>query len=68
MKTNIRKAVETDFEQIHALFIEFAEFEKLPEKMVNTVERMREEQDFFNCWVAETSDHKIVGYATCFFC
>lgn len=68
MGINVRKAIASDFEQIHALFVEFPEFEKLPEKMVNTVERMNEEQAFFNCWVAETSDHEIAGYVTCFFC
>lgn len=65
---NIRRAIESDFEQIHTLFIEFAEFEKLPEKMVNTVERMKAEKDFFNCWVVEAPNNQIVGYATCFFC
>ncbi|MDR2914618.1 MAG: GNAT family N-acetyltransferase [Tannerella sp.] len=68
MKINIRKAVENDFGKIHALFVEFAEFERLPEKMVNTVERMEAEKEYFNCWVAETNDDQIIGYVTCFFC
>lgn len=65
---NIRKVEDTDFEQLNALFKEFAAFEMLPEKMTNTVERMKEERDFFHCFVAETSDKKIVGYVTYFFC
>ncbi len=63
----IRKATENDFEHIHALFVEFSCFEKYPEKMVNTVERMKAEQEFLNCWVVETAEYKIVGYVTCFF-
>lgn len=65
---NIREAQVSDFESIHALFKEFAEFEKLPEKMTNTVDRMIAEKDFFNCFIAETSDNKIIGYVTYFFC
>jgi len=68
MKINIRKATESDFEQIILLFKEFAEFEKLPEKMINSVDRMETEKDLFNCFVAETQDNEIVGYAVCFFC
>jgi len=68
MKINIRKATELDFEQIILLFKEFAEFEKHPEKMVNSVERMETEKDLFNCFVAETPDNEIVGYAVYFFC
>lgn len=65
---NIREAQVSDSESIHALFKEFAEFEKLPEKMTNTVDRMIAEKDFFNCFIAETSDNKIIGYVTYFFC
>ena len=67
MEITIRNAVETDFPQIVDLFMEFATFEKLPEKMTNTVEKMIQEKDFFHCFVAETSDKQIVGYATYFF-
>ncbi|GHT07886.1 hypothetical protein FACS189426_02180 [Bacteroidia bacterium] len=65
---NIRNIEEADFEQIVNLFQEFALFEKLPDKMNNSVERMTVEKDFFHCFVAETNDHKIVGYASWFFC
>ena len=67
MNIKIRKAIESDFEQINILFREFAEFEKLPEKMINSVERMRMEKELFNCFVAETPDKEIVGYAVYFF-
>jgi GNAT superfamily N-acetyltransferase len=67
MEITIRTAAESDFPQIVELFMEFATFEKLPEKMTNTVERMMKEKDFFHCFVAETVDKRIIGYATYFF-
>lgn len=68
MEINIRFAEETDYGQLIDLFKEFALFEKLPEKMTNTVDKMIVEKEFFNCYVAETTDKKIVGYVTFFFC
>ena len=68
MEITIRSAKEKDYSQIVDLFLEFATFEKLPEKMVNSVDRMIKEKNYFNCFVAETTDNRIVGYATYFFC
>ena len=68
MKFTIRVAVEADFEPIVNLFKEFAAFEKVPERMLNSVERMKAEQNFFHCFVAENTDKVIVGYVTHFFC
>lgn len=67
MNIKIREAKEADFQQIVDLFKEFAEFEKLPDKMTNSEERMKKEQEYFNCYVAETDDLEIVGYVTYFF-
>jgi GNAT superfamily N-acetyltransferase len=67
MEIQIRNAEESDFAQLLELFKEFAEFEKLPERMVNTPERMAEEKDYLRGFVAETNDKRIVGYATFFF-
>lgn len=67
MGVRIRKAEESDFKTIITLFKEFATFEKHPEKMVNTEERMLQEQAFFNGLVAE-HEGKIIGYAAYFFC
>ncbi len=67
MEIKIRNIRESDFNQLLELFKEFAEFEKLPERMINTPERMAEEKDYLKGFVAETIDKKIVGYATCFF-
>lgn len=63
----IRAVDEKDFPQLVDLFSEFALFEKMPDKMVNSVDRMIAERDFFNCLVAVTSDDQIIGYATYFF-
>jgi L-amino acid N-acyltransferase YncA len=68
MEITIRSAKETDYSQIVDLFKDFATFEKLPEKMTNSVDRMIKEKDFFNCIVAETRDKRIIGYVTYFFC
>lgn len=63
----IRPVEEKDFPQIVDLFSEFALFEKMPDKMANSVDRMIAERDFFNCFVAVSSDDGIIGYATYFF-
>lgn len=68
MNYSIRPINPSDFSQLIDLFSEFAAFEKMPEKMTNTVEKMQNENDFFHGFVAETADHTIVGYATFFFC
>jgi GNAT superfamily N-acetyltransferase len=67
MEISIRPICNADFEQIVELFREFALFEKLPERMTNSVEQMQAEKEFFNGFVAETNTGKIVGYATYFF-
>lgn len=67
MNYNIRLATEKDFEQLITLFKEFALFEKAPEKMKNSVEKIKKEKEFFNCFIVETSDKKIIGYAIFFF-
>jgi ribosomal protein S18 acetylase RimI-like enzyme len=68
MSIIIRKAEENDYPGIVNLFQEFAAFEKLPEKMTNSVEKMLQEKEFFHCFVAITPANLIVGYATYFFC
>jgi len=64
MSFNIRLAVEEDFEKIHALNKEFAQFIKTPEKFKITVEQMKEEMEFFKILIAESQDGDIVGFAT----
>ena len=67
MKFRIRKAVESDFSAVLSLVKELAEFQKLPHKVINSVEQMKIDQQFFNCLVAENEDRSIVGIATYFF-
>jgi GNAT superfamily N-acetyltransferase len=68
MDIEIRPAEEKDFARIFELIYELAVFENQSEQLLNSAERMREEKEFFNCYVAENQDRKIVGYATYIFC
>ena len=68
MKNIIIREIETgDFLFLIELFTEFAHFEKLTEKMVNSVDRMQNEQEWLNGYVATDDKGKIYGYATWFF-
>src|SRR5665648_1240075 len=67
MDITLRPAVENDFPAIVEMFREFAHFEHLDERLTNTVERMKAETEYFNCFVAVKDDTEIVGYATYFF-
>lgn len=67
MTYNIRKATENDFEAILGLIKELAAFENAPEKVLNTVEQMKAEQELFHCYVVETADLEIIGMALYYF-
>jgi GNAT superfamily N-acetyltransferase len=67
MEIEIRPVKESDFKLLIELFREFATFEKLPEKMTNTVEKMMEDREYFHCFVAVDRQNEIVGYVTYFF-
>ncbi|MFM2291978.1 MAG: hypothetical protein RIS29_1791 [Bacteroidota bacterium] len=67
MEIEIRPVDLSDFKQLIELFREFATFEKLPEKMTNTVEKMMEDREYFHCFVAVDRQNEIVGYVTYFF-
>ena len=64
---NIRNAEEKDFPEVLALIKELASFENAEKEVINTVEQMRQEKDYFNCFVAETDDNEIVGMALYYF-
>ncbi len=66
MSFKIRRATPPDFESIHALNKEFAQFIKTPEKFKITVEQMHEEQGHFCILVAENEAGEIIGFATTF--
>lgn len=63
----IRRIQATDFPSLIELFTEFAHFEKVPEKMNNTVSRMTDEKEYVRGFVAIDEEDRIIGYSTCFF-
>jgi GNAT superfamily N-acetyltransferase len=67
MNISIRRATPDDFPVILSLIRELAAFENALEKVTNTVEQMRQEEDLFRCFVAETEDGEVVGMALFFF-
>ncbi len=67
MNITINFIEEDDFEQLVELFQEFAEFERLPDKMTNTVEKMRREKEYFHGFVVKNENKEILGYVTYFF-
>lgn len=67
MKIKIEEIVEEDFETLIELFMELAVFENLPEKMINSVERMKTEKDFFRGFTIKDENNLILGYVTFFF-
>jgi len=67
MKFIIRKAIDKDFAEILSLIKELATFEKAPEKVTNSVEQMKNEKEYFKCFVAENSQKEIIGIALYFF-
>ncbi len=67
MAISIRPIEEYDFEDLIFLFKEFAVFEKVPERMVNTLEQMKQEKEFILGFVARDDNNNIAGYVTCFF-
>jgi ribosomal protein S18 acetylase RimI-like enzyme len=67
MSLKIRKATEKDYEAVLGLVRELAIFQNAADKLVNTVEQMKADQQYFNCLVAETDAEEIVGIASYFF-
>jgi GNAT superfamily N-acetyltransferase len=66
MEITIRKGGERDFPVIMALIKDLASFEKAPNAVKNSVQKMKKERAYLNFFVAE-QDGEIVGYATYFF-
>jgi GNAT superfamily N-acetyltransferase len=67
MNITIRKATKKDYPVILELIRELALFEKAPDKVINTVERMNEEDKYFEALVAEKEDGEVAGMALYFF-
>lgn len=64
---SIRHATEADFVAVLSLIKELAIYQKMPEKVVVTLEQIIEEKDYFRCLVAEDEQQEIIGIATYFF-
>lgn len=62
----IREATEQDFPYILQMIKDLADFERAPDAVTNTLERMHQEQHLFGCFMAEL-DGEIVGMALYFF-
>ncbi len=67
MNTTIRIANQKDFPAVLNLIKEFALFQKTPHKVSITLQQMEAEQEFFKCFVAESANNEIIGFATCYF-
>lgn len=62
----IRSITPNDYSHLVKLFSEFAEFEKHPDLMTNSLEQMQNEQELINGYVATIND-EIVAYVTYFY-
>ncbi|MDU1889237.1 MAG: GNAT family N-acetyltransferase [Dysgonomonas sp.] len=67
MQITIEPIKEKDFDALATLFLEFATFENLPEKMNNSVERMKKEKEYFRGFIARDENSNIAGYVNYFF-
>ena len=67
MNITIRKATESDFPSVFSLIHGLAVFQGCPERLINSVEQMKKDKDFFQCFIAETGDKEIVGMASFFY-
>lgn len=67
MPLTIRHATENDFAEVLNLVKELAIYQKTPERVLNTVEQMKAEQEYFRCLVAENDNKEIIGIASYFF-
>ena len=65
-KINIRNALDNAFDEIHALLVEFALFQKTPEKITITAPEMNEAKHSLPFYIAEDSNKNIAGFG-CFF-
>ena len=67
MIINIQPIAENDFEELVSLFKEFAIFEKLPDSMINSVEKMRNEKEYLKGFTARDEEGCLAGYVTYFY-
>jgi GNAT superfamily N-acetyltransferase len=63
----IRTAEEKDYPEILDLIKELAEFEKAADKVINTIDQMKEEKDIFGCFIAVDKNNVMIGIALYFY-
>lgn len=66
MPINIQRANQTDFADIHAMIMEFATFQKTPEKVKITLQQMMKDEEFINALIIRDGQSP-VGFATFYF-
>ena len=62
MKIKIEKAKPKDFRSIHALVVEFSEFQNSQHRVSITLDLMVEQKDYINCYIARDERSMIIGY------
>jgi len=67
MNIIIKPITEDDFEELVSLFQEFATFEKLPDRMINSVKKMRNEKEYLKGFTARDENGDLAGYVTYFY-
>ncbi len=67
MNIHITPIAEQDFEQLFQLIQEFATFQQMPEKVINSAAQMQQEKEFIHGFVAKDENVQIHGYVTFFF-
>lgn len=67
MNIEIKPISEDDFEELVTLFHEFAIFEKMPDSMTNSVEKMKNEKEYFMGFAARDEEGNLLGYVTYFY-
>ncbi len=67
MSFTIREIEKKDYSELIDIFQEFAEFEKLPDKMINSVAQMEAESEYIHGFVVLNKSTEIIGYVTYFY-
>lgn len=67
VKFEIRLAEERDYPEIIEMIKSLAKFENAEDKVINCVQDMKNEKEFFGCFLAISEDNRIMGMALYFY-
>lgn len=67
MDIKIESITKDHFTSLISLFVEFANFQNARDKLTNSIEQMREEENYIQGFVAQNEDNEIIGYVIIFF-